>query len=130
MSDFLDMLKEHNIDLDELNRYIDSKEFELEAGPVVDDKNKNYEVKESKIEGLGIFATRQIYEGEAIGYGVKDHTRTFAGRYGNHSPNPNAQYFYFRNNDNMILVASKSIEKGEEIVTNYRQHTYSKEYYE
>ena len=60
MSDFFDMLKEHNINIDDLNRYINSKEFEMKAGPVVDDKNKNYIVKESSIEGLGVFATRQI----------------------------------------------------------------------
>ena len=30
----------------------------------------------------------------------------------------------------MILIADKIINQGEEIVTNYRHHTYSKEYYE
>jgi len=130
MSDFLDMLKEHNIDLEKLNIYIESEEFELEAGPVVDYNNKNYEIKESDIEGMGVFAAVHFSKGERIGYGVIGKTRTLAGRYGNHSATPNAKYYYFRDNDNMILVADKTIKKGEEIVTNYRQHTYRKEYYE
>tara|TARA_R100000742_G_C4279594_1_gene104646 strand:+ start:5441 stop:5833 length:393 start_codon:yes stop_codon:yes gene_type:complete len=130
MSDFLNMLKEHNINLDDLNNYINSKEFELKAGPVVDDKNKNYTVKESAIEGVGIFAERQIIKGEQIGYGIINNTRTLAGRYVNHSAVPNAKFYFFRNNDNMILIADKIINEGEEIVTNYRHHTYKKEYYE
>lgn len=130
MSDFFDMLQEHNIDVDDLNNYINSKEFELKAGPVVDDKNKNYVVKESSIEGLGVFATRQIMKGERIGYGIINNTRTFAGRYVNHSSYHNAKFYYFKDNNNMILIADKVINKGEEIVTNYRHHTYSKEYYE
>lgn len=130
MSDFFDMLKEHNINIDDLNRYINSKEFELKAGPVVDDKNKNYIVKESSIEGLGVFATRQIVKGEHIGYGIINKTRTLAGRYVNHSAYHNAKFYYFKDNDNMILIADKIINQGEEIVTNYRHHTYSKEYYE
>ena len=40
MSDFFDMLKEHNINIDDLNRYINSKEFEMKTGPVVDDKKQ------------------------------------------------------------------------------------------
>ena len=63
MSDFFDMLKEHNINIDDLNRYINSRRFEMKAGPVVDDKNKNYIVKESSIEGLGVFATRANSKG-------------------------------------------------------------------
>lgn len=130
MSDFLDMLKEYNINLDELNRYIDSKEFELKAGPVVDDNNKNYKLKKSNIQGLGIFATRKIKKKEVIGYGKINNTRTLAGRYVNHSLNNNAKFYSFRDNDNMILIAERKILKGEEIVTNYRHHTFVKEYYE
>jgi len=130
MSDFFDMLKEHNINIDDLNRYINSKEFESKAGPVVDDNNKNYVVNKSSIEGLGIFATRQIIKGEHIGYGIINNTRTLAGRYVNHSSYPNAKFYYFKDNENVILIADKIIMQGEEILTNYRHHTYSKEYYE
>ena len=126
MSDFLEMLEEHKIDLKELNRYINSKEFELKAGPVVDSNNKNYEIKKSNIEGVGTFATKHFKKGEKIGYGVIGETRTLAGRYGNHSLNPNAKFYYFKNNDNMILIAYTEIKKGDEIVTNYRHHTYTK----
>ena len=124
------MLKEYNINLEDLNNYINSKEFELKAGPVVDDKNKNYELKKSNIEGLGVFATRIIKKGKIIGYGKINNTRTLAGRYVNHSLHHNAKFYSFRDNDNMILVAESKILKGQEIVTNYRHHTFTKEYYE
>ncbi len=42
MNDFNEMLNELNINLEELNIYIESDKFKKEAGPVVDDKNKNY----------------------------------------------------------------------------------------
>ena len=44
MNDFQKMLDELNIDVDDLNKYIESKDFENLAGPVVNDNNKNYKV--------------------------------------------------------------------------------------
>ena len=130
MNDFHKMLEEQGIDLEELNQYIDSDEFILEAGPVVDYGNKNYELKDSDIDGLGIFANKNFKKGETIGYGKIEGARTVAGRYTNHSKKHNAKFYYFKKNDNMILLADKEIIKGEEIVTNYRNHTYNKEYYD
>ena len=40
MNDFQKMLDELNIDVDDLNKYIESKDFENLAGPVVNDNNK------------------------------------------------------------------------------------------
>ena len=85
MNDFHKMLEEQGIDLEELNQYIDSDKFIEEAGPVVDYGNKNYELKDSDIDGLGIFANKNFKKGETIGYGKIEGTRTVAGRYTNHS---------------------------------------------
>ena len=129
MKDFHKMLEEQGINLEELNEYIESEEFIKEAGPVVDYGNKNYELKDSDIEGLGIFACKDFMIGETIGYGRIQGTRTIAGRYTNHCKKHNAKFCYFKKNDNMILLADKKILKGEEVVVNYRHHTYNKEYY-
>ena len=130
MTDFELMLKEANIDLELLNKYIESDEFIKEAGPVVDFGNKNYEVKDSSIEGLGIFTTKDFNKGDVIGYGTMDGCRTIAGRYANHSKHPNAKFYYFKDNSNTILIAEDNIKKEQEIVVNYRHHTYNKHYYE
>jgi len=130
MDDFHKFLEEQNIDLETLNNYIDSEEFESQAGPVVDFGNNNYEVRNSSIEGFGIFATKDFNKGDVIGYGTFDGCRTIAGRYTNHSKHPNAGFYYFRNNENMILLANGYIESDEEIVVNYRHHTDTRKYYE
>ena len=67
MDDFHKFLEEQNIDLETLNNYIDSEEFESQAGPVVDFGNNNYEVRSSSIEGFGIFATKDFNKGDDIG---------------------------------------------------------------
>lgn len=130
MTDFELMLKEANIDLELLNKYIESDEFIKKAGPVVNDFNNNYQILDSEIEGVGIFATKDIRKGYKIGYASINNTRTYAGRYTNHSLNNNAKFYYFKDNSNTILIAEDNIKKGEEIVVNYRHHTYNKEYYE
>ncbi len=130
MTDFELMLEEANIDLELLNKYIESDEFIKEAGPVVNDFNNNYQILNSEIEGVGIFATKDIKKGYEIGYASINNTRTYAGRYTNHSLNNNAKFYYFKDNSNTILIAEDNIKKGQEIVVNYRHHTYNKHYYE
>ena len=49
MNDFQKMLNELNICVDDLNKYIESKDFENLAGPVVDDNNKNYRSEERRV---------------------------------------------------------------------------------
>lgn len=130
MDDFKEMLNELNIDLKELNIYIESDKFKKEAGPVVDDNNKNYKVLLSNVEGKGIFATKGFSKGDFIGYGKLNNTRTLAGRYTNHSNLNNANFYYIRKNSNLVLIAEKDIVFKDEILVNYRHHTYNKEYYE
>ena len=130
MDDFKEMLNELNIDLKELNIYIESDKFKKEAGPVVDDNNKNYKVLPSNVEGKGIFATKGFSKGDFIGYGKLNNTRTLSGRYTNHSNLNNANFYYIRKNSNLVLIAEKDIVFKDEILVNYRHHTYNKEYYE
>lgn len=83
-------------------------------------------VSESKIEGKGIFATGGIPQFEVIAPALIDGKRTPAGRYTNHSKNPNAMMFRMENGD-IYLVALRDIagckggNLGEEITVDYRQ---------
>ena len=130
MTDFEKFIKEQTVDLETINNYIDSEEFEKLAGPVIDFGDYKYEVRDSEIEGYGIIATQDFAKGDVIGYGMVDGCRTLAGRYTNHAKNNNAKFYYFKENNNMILIAENDIELDEEIVVNYRHHTDLRSYYE
>ena len=52
-----------------------------------------------------------------------------AGRYTNHSDFNNAKFYFIKGNDNSVLIAEKTIKKGDEILVNYRHHFFSKDYY-
>ena len=116
------MLEEYNINFDSLKEYLKSEAFLKIAGPVVDDKNKNYKVAESEIDGLGIFSNKEFSKGDVIGYGRFGGTRTLAGRYTNHSDVNNANFYYIENSEDAELVCEKDISIGEEILVNYRNH--------
>jgi len=84
------------------------------------------QVKDSKIEGKGMFATANFEEGDVIAPARINEMRTPAGRYINHSKAPNA-FFVRDEQNNVFAVAGKSISGyrggiiGEEITVDYRQ---------
>lgn len=74
---------------------------------------------ESKIHGKGLFASADFFENDIICPAKIGEYRTNAGRYTNHSGNPNA--FFERIGTDLLLVAKRSILSGEEITVDYRQ---------
>ena len=88
----------------------------------------NYKIKisDSPIEGKGLFATANIENDEVIAPARIGEKRTFAGRFTNHSINPNAKMIRCINGD-IDLIAIKQIVgcrggyDGDEITINYRQ---------
>jgi hypothetical protein len=83
-------------------------------------------VAPSKIEGKGVFATGTIDAGEIIAPARIAGKRTPAGRYTNHSKNPNAKMILLDNGDvnlvaTMPIVGCKGGNLGEEITIDYRQ---------
>lgn len=72
----------------------------------------------SKIHGKGLFAKSNFCEGDLIMPARVDSKRTQAGRYTNHSANPNARMVV--NDSGVYLVAIRSIFCGDEITVNYR----------
>lgn len=83
-------------------------------------------VSDSHIEGKGLFATSKFINGESIAPASINGKRTPAGRFTNHSPDPNAKMVLKENGD-IYLSAVKNIsgchggELGEEITVDYRQ---------
>ena len=77
-------------------------------------------IKDSVIEGVGMFAVRDITKGELIAMARVNGVRVLAGRYTNHSPTPNA-IFVLEEFMDLSLVASQDITSGEEVTINYRQ---------
>jgi hypothetical protein len=75
------------------------------------------EVRESTIEGSGLFALRGFSADEKICVALMDGKRSLAGRYSNHSPTPNCNFSVV--DGALWLVAGREIEPDEELTTNY-----------
>ena len=76
------------------------------------------EVKDSDIEGKGVFGTIDFNRGEMIALARVDLSRTSVGRYVNHSDYPNSKAVTFKNKG--YFFALIDITKGAEITANYR----------
>tara|TARA_R110000737_G_scaffold810_1_gene2425 strand:- start:171 stop:542 length:372 start_codon:yes stop_codon:yes gene_type:complete len=98
----------------------------VESLNVINVKTTKYYKDNSKIHGEGIFATNNMVIGSVIGLGSIDEVnKTFLGRYTNHSDNANAMFYYIANGD-VVMIAEEYINKGEEILIDYRDHTLRK----
>lgn len=76
-------------------------------------------LKPSPIEGLGIFALKDIERGHIAPARINCR-RTELGRYANHSSAPNAKMVLLDNGD-LNLVATRNINAGEEVTIDYRE---------
>lgn len=73
----------------------------------------------SNIEGAGVFALREFEEGQFIAPARIGGARTFVGRRTNHSASPNCRFTPAGHD--LLLLALRGIEAGEELTVNYRQ---------
>jgi hypothetical protein len=77
------------------------------------------EVKNSKIQGKGIFITDSLHKGDFIGLAhTSGQPSTTLGEYHNHSENPNSMSLKI--GENRYLYAIKPMKKGQEITVDYR----------
>jgi len=77
------------------------------------------EIKESEIEGKGVFVTKDFLEGERVALARQDNARTPVGRYTNHSDEPNS--IGEIEDNKAYFTALKDIKKGAEITVDYRE---------
>ena len=90
---------------------------DMDSCPVVE-TIANVEIKESPIQGKGVFATQSFNANEAVGIARTNGVKTTIGRYCNHSPQPNV--FPLLDGDEVIFISNRKIEAGDEILANYR----------
>ncbi|MEX0597995.1 MAG: SET domain-containing protein, partial [Candidatus Paceibacterota bacterium] len=77
-------------------------------------------VKESKIQGKGLFTDKEFNEGDLIGLAHANGQPTpMIGKFHNHSVNPNSHSINIGNN--RYIVALRPLRKGEEITVDYRK---------
>jgi len=76
------------------------------------------ELRDSPIHGSGLFATRDFEVGEVVCPGRLDGKRTPAGRFINHSPNPNVEPK--KDGDDIFAVAMRKVLAGDELLVDYR----------
>ena len=112
--DYQDFLEEYGF----TQEYVDS----VLAMPTIDDGWTNHilEVRESPIQGKGVFAVVDIMGGWLIAAARVNGERLMAGRYTNHSPTPNAKFVLDSSGD-LGMFAISDIKAGEEVTINYRQ---------
>lgn len=112
--DYQDFLDEYGF----TQEFVDSM-LEL---PTLDDRGNGYplELRESPIEGKGLFAINGFKNTEFIAMVRVNGARIFAGRYTNHSPTPNARFVLEESGD-LSMEAVCDIAPGEEVTINYRQ---------
>ena len=98
---------------------------------------KNLTIKESKINGLGVFATEDINNNNVLGVShIKDlkaedgYWRTPLGGFINHSSNPNCKKSENKFTKNLYLTTIKNIKKGEELTIYYTLYPIIKSYSE
>ena len=76
------------------------------------------EIKPSKIQGRGLFATKSFDVGETVCPGRLDGKRTPGGRFINHAQNNNVKPEMV--NDDIFAVATRKISAGDELLVDYR----------
>lgn len=104
----------------------EQSENDLDQIPMPNGFAPKFTIRDSYIEGKGVFLSVGAEPGEVIAPSRLGGKRTPAGRFTNHSKNPNAA-FVMSDNGDIYLVATKTIsgcvggEQGEEVTVNYRQ---------
>ncbi|KKL97735.1 hypothetical protein LCGC14_1831450 [marine sediment metagenome] len=97
----------------------DDVQLVTHSSDVVVTQNDKFTIAESKIDGYGLFPFAQIKSGDVIAPSLLAGQKTEAGRFTNHSGNPNAKMVVI-DRDNINLVAIRDI-GDEEITTDYRE---------
>lgn len=112
--DYADFLNEYGFTQD----FVDTI---LNMNTVDDNDPKSLlEIRDSLIEGKGMFSIRDIEKNEYIAMGRVNGERVLAGRYINHAPDPNAIFVLMSNGD-LFVQAKCSIIKDTEVTIDYRQ---------
>jgi hypothetical protein len=114
--DYQRFLAEYGLSQDVVTRLVENEADQVPMPEGFD----SLELRASDIAGKGMFATRDIEPGERISPVRIDGKRTPAGRFINHSAQPNTVFVLLENGD-LVLEAKERIAAGAEITNCYRQ---------
>lgn len=110
---YAEFLKSHGVDEIALQRFV------KQTRDTVLTTTGKFSIRQSPIQGLGVFAEKDFRPHEMIQYARIAHDRTELGRYANHSHDPNA---YMHSSDgNIVVFAKKWIKTGDEITVDYKE---------
>lgn len=77
------------------------------------------EIRDSDIEGKGVFITTHALQGSTVGIARMGVMRTPIGRYANHSFEPNAEFFH--DGSKVLIRTLRDVRSGEELTVDYRE---------
>lgn len=112
--DYLKFLREYGVTEEAV------KAISHNFGDHIDIPLTNVTIRDSEIEGMGMFVTRAFAQGERIVPARIGNRRTLAGRTINHSCRANV-VFVPDSEDNLTVVALRPIQADEELTVDYRQ---------
>jgi hypothetical protein len=115
-SDYGDFIREYGLPLEFIDAWMRRTDDLIETEACY----RNMAMSPSPIHGIGVFANRDIKKGERIAPARRDGHRCVAGRFTNHSHEPNAQFVATGIGDHVDMVAIKQIKGGREITVDYR----------
>ena len=121
--DYAQVLKEFGFDTDTARQQAEEESDQIDMPNAF---KAVAQVRDSNIEGKGLFLSWHITAGQIIAPARISGKRTPAGRYVNHSINPNCKYIADEKGD-IYLVSLQDIDgckggnKGEELTVDYRQ---------
>ena len=123
IKDYENLLEELNLTEEDVQKQVLNKEDYVE---ISNDLAPKITIRDSYIQGKGAFLSSSCDENEILAVAKLGEKRTLAGRYVNHSKNPNCRYTKFEDG-NIYLVSNQKItgcsggQKGEELTVNYRE---------
>ena len=120
VSDYEQLLKEFNVSNDEVLEWMEI----MDIDNLIEIKSDKYHKSKSKIQGVGLFASKAFVKGEYVGIVDLNGKRTTLARFANHSDLPNIEFdFYFNEEHTEIKAVAytlKAIKKNKELLVNYR----------
>lgn len=115
-ADYTRFLAEYGLTQDFVTRLVENTADQIPMPAAI----RSLELRESPIEGRGMFAMHDIADGELIAPARLGDKRTPAGRHINHSRKPNSMFSPMPNGD-LMLYAIEPIRRGDEVTIDYRQ---------
>lgn len=104
-ADYERFLEEHGLTHEAVAAIVNNEADMVPMPPAID----TVDLRDSPIQGKGLFATRDLQPGDLIAPARIFPNRTPAGRFTNHSPQPNAEYVP-RGNGDLDMVAAVPIQ--------------------